>query len=62
MKQKVLLIGGNGLVGSAIKDSLEQDYQAVATAGHHEIKGGYQLAAEDTDCLLKILEFRTRFN
>lgn len=56
MKQKVLLIGGNGFVGNAIKNSLEQDYQVVITAGHHEIKDGYQLAVEDTDALLTVLD------
>lgn len=31
MKQKVFLIGGTGLVGRAIKNSLSQDYQVVIT-------------------------------
>lgn len=56
MKQKVFLIGGTGLVGRAIKDSLSQDYQVVITAGHHEVKDGYQLQTEDTDYLLELLE------
>lgn len=56
MKQKVLLIGGTGLVGSAIKDNLSQDYQVIITAGHREVEDGYQLRAEDTDYLLEILE------
>lgn len=56
MKQKVLLIGGTGLVGTAIKDSLSQDYHVIITAGHHEVRDGYQLQAENTDFLLHILE------
>lgn len=56
MKQKVLLIGGTGLVGRAIKDSLSQDYHVVVTAGHRETEGGYRLPAEDTHRLLEILE------
>jgi len=55
-KQKVLLLGGTGLVGRAIKDSLSQDHQVVITAGHHEVEGGYQLQAENTDSLIEILE------
>lgn len=56
MRRKVLLIGGTGLVGCAIKDSLSQAYQVVVTAGHHEVEGGYRLPAEDTGQLLDILE------
>lgn len=56
MNQKVLLLGGTGLVGNAIKDSLSQAYQLIVTAGHHEVDGGYQLRAEEPDRLLEILE------
>lgn len=56
MGKKVLLIGGTGLVGRAIKDSLSQEYHVTVTAGHHEVEGGYQLPAEDTDTLISILE------
>ncbi|MDE7185554.1 MAG: sugar nucleotide-binding protein [Lachnospiraceae bacterium] len=56
MKPKVLIIGGTGLVGRSIRDSLIQTYQVVITAGHHEAEGGYQLQAEDRDRLLEILE------
>lgn len=55
MKQKALLIGGTGLVGRSIKDNLSQDYHVIITAGHHEVKNGYQLQAENTDFLLQIL-------
>lgn len=56
MKQKVLLMGGTGLVGRAIKESLSQAYDVVITAGHHEVEGGYQLQITDTEKLLEILE------
>lgn len=55
MKSKVLLLGGTGLVGRAIKEALSQDYHVVVTAGHHEVEGGYRLQAEDTNKLLEIL-------
>lgn len=56
MKQKVLLMGGTGLVGRAVKESLSQDYYVVPTAGHSEVEGGYRLPAEKPDILLEILE------
>ena len=56
MKQKVFIIGGTGLVGRAIKESLTQAYEVVVTAGHHEVEGGYQLPAGDLDALISILE------
>ena len=52
LRKKVFIIGGTGLVGRAIKESLAQTYEVVVTAGHHEVAGGYQLQAEDTDRLL----------
>ena len=56
MKQRIFIIGGTGLVGRAIKESLTQTYEVVVSAGHHEVEGGYQLQAEDTDRLLEILD------
>ncbi len=56
LRKKVFIIGGTGLVGRAIKESLAQTYEVMVTAGHHEVAGGYQLQAEDTDRLLEILE------
>ena len=56
LRKKVFIIGGTGLVGRAIKESLAQTYEVVVSAGHHEVEGGYQLQAEDTDRLLEILE------
>lgn len=56
MKQKVFLLGGTGLVGRAIKESLSQDYHVVLTAGHNEVAGGYRLSAEEPYILLEILE------
>lgn len=56
MGNKVLLIGGSGLVGKAITAALQVDYQVIPTAGHHEAENGYCLPAEDPERLLEILE------
>lgn len=56
MENKVLLIGGSGLVGKAIAAALQKDYQVIATAGHHETERGYCLPAEKPERLLEILE------
>ena len=55
MKKKVLLIGGSGLVGQAVAEALEDEYQIILTAGHHEPENGYRLAAEEADKLAEIL-------
>ena len=55
MRRKVLLIGGNSLVGQAVTEGLEGSYQIVPTAGHHVPENGYQLAVEEPDRLLEIL-------
>ncbi|MCM1216162.1 MAG: sugar nucleotide-binding protein [Lachnospiraceae bacterium] len=55
MKRKVLLIGGNSLVGQAITEGLGDCCQIVPTAGHHTPENGYQLAAEEPDKLMEIL-------
>ncbi|MGN1002971.1 MAG: sugar nucleotide-binding protein [Oscillospiraceae bacterium] len=54
--EKVLLLGGTGLVGRAIARSLEGAYQVVVTAGHHEVEGGRRLTAEEPERLLAILD------
>lgn len=56
MKKKILLIGGNGLVGKAVAHSLKEEYQIVSTAGHEKIKDGYQLTVEEADKLVEILD------
>ena len=53
--KKVLILGGNGLVGSEIVKGLNGAYEVVSTAGHHEIEGGYTLLAGEDDKLLRIL-------
>lgn len=55
MRKKVLLIGGNSLVGQSVAMGLGDGYQIVPTAGHHDIEGGYRLAVEETDRLAEIL-------
>lgn len=55
MKPKILLIGANSLVGRSIAASMENDFQIIPTAGHHEPEDGYQLAVEETDKLVEIL-------
>ncbi len=52
---KVLLLGGTGLVGRAIYQTLKDSAQILLTAGHHELSGGYRLAAEEPERLLAIL-------
>ena len=56
MGNKVLLIGGSGLVGKAIAAALQKDYQVIAAAGHHEPENGYCLPVENPERLLEILE------
>ncbi len=55
MGKKVLLIGGNSLVGKSIASGLDDDYQIISTAGHHAPENGYQLMAEEPDKLEEIL-------
>lgn len=55
MRKKVLLIGGNSLVGQSIAMNLGDDYQIIPTAGHHDPENGYRLAAEEPDRLIEIL-------
>lgn len=56
MGNKVLLIGGSGLVGKAIASALQKDYQIISTAGHHKTENGYCLPVEYPARLLEILE------
>lgn len=56
MRKKVLLIGGNSLVGQAIASGLGGDYQVIPTAGHHAPENGYQLMAEEPERLAEILD------
>lgn len=54
--EKVLLIGGSGLVGQAVAAALRDTCRVVSTAGHHETEHGYRLPVENTALLLDILE------
>lgn len=54
--KKILLMGGTGLVGRAINESLQGAYKVVVTAGHHEVKDGWKLTAEEPERLLTILD------
>ena len=56
VKRKILLLGGSGLVGRAIAAALQDEYQIIPTAGHHEPEGGYCLPIDDTAKLRNILE------
>lgn len=56
VKRKILLLGGSGLVGRAIAAALQDEYQIISTAGHHEPEGGYCLPIDDTAKLWNILE------
>lgn len=55
MRKKVLLIGGNGLVGQSIVSGLDDNYQIIPTAGHHVPENGYQLMIEEPNKLVEIL-------
>lgn len=55
MKKKILLLGGSGLVGRAMDAALREDYQIIPATGHHKAENGYQLAAEEPERLVEIL-------
>ena len=54
--KKVLLLGGTGLVGQAIYQSLKDTYQVIVTAGHQKVEGGWQLKVEEPARLCFILD------
>ena len=56
MKEKVLLLGANGLVGRAVAAALREDYQVIPASGHGTPEGGYCLPAEDPGRLAEVLE------
>lgn len=56
MENKVLLLGGSGLVGRTIAAALQEACQVIPTAGHCELENGYRLRAEEPERLLEILE------
>ncbi len=55
MRKKVLLIGGNSLVGKSIVPGLGDNYQMIPTAGHYVPENGYQLRIEEPNKLVEIL-------
>ena len=55
MGKKVLLIGGNSLVGQSIVAGLDSSYQIIPTAGHHAPENGHQLMVEEPNKLMEIL-------
>lgn len=57
MRKKVLLIGGNSLVGQSIISGLNDNYQIISTAGHHAPEDGYQLMVEEPSKLVEILAY-----
>ncbi len=56
MKEKVLLLGANGLVGRAVAAALREDYQIIPAAGHGTPEGGYCLPVEVPGRLAEVLE------
>lgn len=56
MKEKVLLLGANGLVGRAAAAALGEAYQVVPAAGHSAPEGGYRLPVEEPGRLVEVLE------
>lgn len=55
MRKKVLLIGGNSLVGQSIIAGLGNSHQIIPTAGHHAPENGHQLMVKKTNKLVEIL-------
>lgn len=56
MREKVLLLGANGLVGRAAAAALGEAYQVVPGAGHSAPEGGYRLPVEEPERLTEVLE------
>lgn len=56
MKEKVLLLGANGLVGRAVAAALREDYQIIPAAGHGTPEGGCYLPVEEPGRLTEVLE------
>lgn len=56
MKEKVLLLGANGLVGRAVAAALREAYQVVPAAGHSAPEDGYCLPVEKPGRLAEVLE------
>lgn len=54
--EKILLLGGSGLVGKAVTEALGANYLVIPAAGHHIPEGGYCLPIEDTELLTETLE------
>lgn len=59
MKEKVLLLGANGLVGRAAAAALGEAYQIVPGAGHGAPEGGYRLPVEEPERLAEVLARET---
>jgi len=53
---KILLLGGTGLIGVSLRQALQDEYQTVITAGHHEAEGVLRLMAEEPERLTSILD------
>lgn len=53
--EKILLLGGSGLVGRTMAKALEETYQIIPAAGHHAPEGGYCLPAEEPERLAEVL-------
>lgn len=56
MKEKILLLGANGLVGRAVAAALREDYQIIPAAGHSTPEGGYCLPVEEPGRLAEVLD------
>lgn len=54
--EKVLVLGGTGLVGKRIVDSIKDTYEVIITSGHHKVDDGYVCLVDDIIGLSKILE------
>lgn len=56
MKEKILLLGSNGLVGQVLLGALREEYQIIPAAGHQTPAGGYCLPVESPEKLLEVLD------
>ena len=54
--QKVMILGGTGLVGKAIAECRKDKYTVIIVSGHHKVDKGYTCPVEEPENLLDILD------
>ena len=53
--QKVMILGGTGLIGKAIAECLREKYEIIIASGHNKVNHGYTCPVEEPENLLNIL-------